>query len=316
MRHRAPAVRLVAAIAFLAVLSVWGAAAAPQSPAEIAAMARRDDPAEQFALAHRLDTMMADRRDRARALELYCQAARSGNAEAAFGIGRMFFGGRGVLRDVARAADWFRLAAARGHVLSAHLARSFGTLTSSAPSGCPGFDLRAAMSPDASPYEAGLHEGGPPGTRSRGTGLAVRPTEALAPPEIAALVATLAPEYDLDADLVLAVITVESAFQSDAVSPRRALGLMQLMPETAARFGVTRALDPEENIRGGMKYLRWLRDYFDGDLVLVLAAYNAGEGAVERFGGVPPFPETKAYIEKIRLAYGAPLLSPATTGAP
>jgi hypothetical protein len=312
MRRRAPAVRLAATVGFLAVLFAWDAAtAASQPPAELAAKPRGDDPAALFALAHRLDTITADRRDRARALELYCQAARSGHAEAAFDIGRMFFAGRGVLRDVARAADWFRLAGARGHMLSARLARSFGALTSSASSGCPGFDLREAMAHDAGPNEAG-----PPGSRSRGTGLAVRPTEALAPPDIVALVSALAPEYALDPDLVLAVIAVESAFQSDAVSPRRALGLMQLMPQTAARFGVTRALDPEENIRGGMKYLRWLRDYFDGDLVLVLAAYNAGEGAVERFGGVPPFPETKAYIEKIRDAYGSPLLSLATSSAP
>ena len=87
---------------------------------------------------------------------------------------------------------------------------------------------------------------------------------------------------------------------------------MQLVPETAARFGVERVFDPEENIRGGMSYLRWLKSYFAGDLVLVLAAYNAGEGAVERFGGVPPFPETKAYIEKIRGAYNVLALSLAT----
>ncbi len=309
MRHCAPALHLVA-LGLLSVLVAWGAsAAAPQSPAELAAKARRGDPAAQFDLAHRLDTIMADRRDRARALDLYCQAARKGHAEAAFGIGRMFFGGRGVPRDVARAAAWFRLAAARGHALSARLARNFGALTSSAPSGCPELDLHEPAS-----HNIGPHEAGSPGTGVQGTGLAVRPTEAWAPPEIVALVSTLAPEYGLDPDLVLAVIAVESAFQSDAVSTRRALGLMQLMPQTAARFGVTRAFDPEENIRGGMKYLRWLRDYFDGDLVLVLAAYNAGEGAVDRFGGVPPFRETKAYIEKIRHAYGAPLLSLATSG--
>jgi hypothetical protein len=297
MRHCAPAIRLATALGFLSVLLAGSdAAAAPQSVSELVANAWRGDPAAQFDLAHRLDTIMADHQDRARALDLYCQAARRGHAEAAFGIGRMFFGGRGVPRNVAHAAAWFRLAAARGHVPSARLARNFGTLTSAAPSGCPGFDLSEAMS----------HEAGPPGIGSRRSGRAIRRTDTSAPPDIIALVSALAPEYELDPEFVLAVIAVESAFQSDAVSSRRALGLMQLMPQTAARFGVTHAFDPEENIRGGMKYLRWLRDYFDGDMVLVLAAYNAGESAVDRFGGVPPFPETKAYIEKIRHVYGTP----------
>jgi hypothetical protein len=302
MRRCAPTFRLVAA---LALFAGGAAAAAPPSTAELTAKARRGDPAAQFALAHRLDTIMADRRDRARALELYCQAAHSGHAEAAFGIGRMFFSGRGVPRDVARAAAWFGLAGARGHALSARLARNFGALRSATPSGCPGFDLHGAIS----------REAGPPGPQSQGAERAARPADALAPPKIVALVSALAPQFELDPELVLAVIAVESAFQSDAVSPRRALGLMQLMPQTAARFGVTHVFDPEENIRGGMEYLRWLREYFDGDLLLMLAAYNAGEGAVDRFGGVPPFPETKAYIEKIRHAYGAPILSLATSGS-
>ena len=300
MRRCASPFRLVAA---LALFTGSAAAAAPPSTTELTAKARRGDSAAQFALAHRLDTIMADRRDQARALELYCQAARSGHAEAAFGIGRMFFGGRGVPRDVVRAAAWFRLAGTRGHALSARLARNFGALTSAAPSGCPGFNLHEAMS----------REAGSPEPRSHGTRRAARSADALAPPEIVALVSALAPEYELDPQLVLAVIAVESAFQSDAVSPRRALGLMQLMPQTAARFGVTHVFDPEENIRGGMEYLRWLRNYFDGDLILVLAAYNAGEGTVDRFGGVPPFPETKAYIEKIRRVYEAPFLSLATS---
>jgi soluble lytic murein transglycosylase-like protein len=191
---------------------------------------------------------------------------------------------------------WFRLAAARGHALSARLARNFGGLASTTSSGCPGLDLGAALA----------HETG----SSAGTGGTRAPIVApeghfaeTAPPRIVALVSALAPEYDLDPALVLAVIGVESGFQAAAVSARHAQGLMQLMPQTAARFGVVRTFDPEENIRGGMKYLRWLHEYFDGDQVLVLAAYNAGEGAVDRYGGVPPFAETVAYIEKIRRVY-------------
>jgi hypothetical protein len=81
------------------------------------------------------------------------------------------------------------------------------------------------------------------------------------------------------------------------------MGLMQLIPETAEWFSVKNILDPIENIRGGMAYLRWLLSYFRGDVTLTLAAYNAGEGAVDKYGGVPPFTETLAYVQKIRALY-------------
>lgn len=103
--------------------------------------------------------------------------------------------------------------------------------------------------------------------------------------------------------LVLAVIAVESAGRTDAVSPKGAQGLMQLIPDTAARFGVTDATDPAQNIRGGVVYLDWLLARFDGDPLLALAGYNAGEGAVERNDGVPPFAETRAYVPKVLRAW-------------
>jgi hypothetical protein len=103
--------------------------------------------------------------------------------------------------------------------------------------------------------------------------------------------------------LVLAVISVESAGQVDAVSSAGAGGLMQLMPETAERFGVTDRMDPAQNIRGGVAYLDWLLERFDGDAVLALAGYNAGEGAVDRNAGVPPFAETRAYVPKVLAAW-------------
>lgn len=103
--------------------------------------------------------------------------------------------------------------------------------------------------------------------------------------------------------LVLAVISVESAGRPAAVSPKGAQGLMQLMPATAARFGVEDATDPAQNIRGGVAYLSWLLRNFDGDAVLALAGYNAGEGAVARNGGVPPFAETRDYVPKVLAAW-------------
>ncbi len=103
--------------------------------------------------------------------------------------------------------------------------------------------------------------------------------------------------------LVLAVIAVESAGRPDAISSAGAQGLMQLMPDTADRFGVKDALIPAENIAGGVQYLDWLMEKFDGDPILVLAGYNAGEGSVRKHGGVPPFPETRDYVPKVLSAF-------------
>ncbi|MBE1283231.1 MAG: transglycosylase SLT domain-containing protein [Rhodobacteraceae bacterium] len=103
--------------------------------------------------------------------------------------------------------------------------------------------------------------------------------------------------------LVLAVIAVESAGKSDAVSTAGAEGLMQLMPATAERFGASDSLLPRENISGGVKYLNWLMQEFDKDPILVLAGYNAGEGSVREHSGVPPFSETRDYVPKVLAAF-------------
>jgi soluble lytic murein transglycosylase-like protein len=103
--------------------------------------------------------------------------------------------------------------------------------------------------------------------------------------------------------LALAVIAVESAGRVDAVSSAGAGGLMQLMPATAERFGVADRMDPKANIEGGVAYLEWLLERFDRDVVLALAGYNAGEGAVDTHGGVPPFAETRDYVPKVLAAW-------------
>ncbi len=103
--------------------------------------------------------------------------------------------------------------------------------------------------------------------------------------------------------LVLAVISVESAGQTDAVSHAGATGVMQLMPATAARFGVGDIKDARQNIRGGVAYLDWLLKEFDRDPILALAGYNAGEGAVKKHSGVPPYAETRAYVPKVLAAW-------------
>ena len=96
---------------------------------------------------------------------------------------------------------------------------------------------------------------------------------------------------------------VESRFNPRARSPKNARGLMQLMPATARRFEVDDIWDPFENLMGGMAYLRWLIDHFDGDIDLSLAAYNAGEHVVNRFGGIPPYRETQDYVKTINRIY-------------
>jgi soluble lytic murein transglycosylase-like protein len=108
-----------------------------------------------------------------------------------------------------------------------------------------------------------------------------------------------AEKYGVDAALVKAMIHAESAFNPGAVSPRGARGLMQLTPRTARKHGVSNVEDPRQNIRGGVGHLRWLLDQFDNDVTLAIAAYNAGAGSVARYGGLPPYPETRTFVAKV-----------------
>lgn len=105
--------------------------------------------------------------------------------------------------------------------------------------------------------------------------------------------------------LIRAVIHAESAFQPMAVSHANAQGLMQLIPATAERFGVSQPFDPASNIMGGATYLAWLLRRFDGDLLLAAAGYNAGEGRVDQYGGVPPFSETQTYVQRVQALFAA-----------
>jgi soluble lytic murein transglycosylase-like protein len=132
-------------------------------------------------------------------------------------------------------------------------------------------------------------------------------TSAPAPSPYRDAVHEAARTHGVDPRLVAAVARRESAWRHDAVSPVGACGIMQLMPATAKYLGVTNVFDPRENIFGGTRYLRTLLDTFNGDLDLALAAYNAGPGAVEKYRGVPPYRETKAYVAAVRATYEASL---------
>ena len=127
---------------------------------------------------------------------------------------------------------------------------------------------------------------------------------AVDPDRYTPLVRKTAREVRIDEALLRAVIAVESGFDARAVSSRGAVGLMQLMPETARRYGVTNLYDPAQNIRGGARYLRDLMGKFNNDLSLALAAYNAGEDAIVQYGNrIPPFRETRLYVPKVLDAY-------------
>jgi soluble lytic murein transglycosylase-like protein len=145
----------------------------------------------------------------------------------------------------------------------------------------------------------------PRNTRTNADGRAA--TSRTAPPaHLEHIVDEAAERHDLDPALVNAVISTESGWNPQAISNKGAMGLMQLIPGTAERFGVGNPFDPVQNIDGGTAYLKALLDRYNGDLTKSLAAYNAGERAVDRSGGVPPFWETRQYVRKVKNAYFRP----------
>lgn len=221
-------------------------------------------------------------RDPARAAALYCQASKMGNADAQFNLAWMYANGRGVERDDALAATFFDLAARQGHTHAQRMLRFTGD---------PTRDLPDCMRDPPEPEPVMLAGIDPDLEAAFGTTPDRR--------RVIEIVREMAPRFDIDPQLVLAVIGTESNFNPKAKSPKNAQGLMQLIPETAERFNVRDTYDPVQNIRGGLAYLRWLLAYFQGNVELAAAGYNAGEGAVDRYKGVPPYRETREYVKRI-----------------
>jgi soluble lytic murein transglycosylase-like protein len=205
-----------------------------------------------------------------------CRRARLGDAASQYELAWLFSHGQGEQRRDDWAHYLFFAASANGHEGARKLVLSMTWPQAEVPD-C----IRA---PVITPQQASV---------------AVR-----APPHIERLVQQLAPQFQVNPKLALAIIAVESNFNTVALSNKNAMGLMQLIPDTARRFGVRNAFDPQQNIRGGLAYLRWLLAYYQGDVRLVAAAYNAGEGNVDRHRGVPPFAETQEYVRRVVARFG------------
>ena len=205
----------------------------------------------------------------AEAYRLYCLAALQGDPEANYNLGWMYFNGRGLKYDSALAMGWFKRAAELGDRYAKNMLTRFPNVVAATDKDC--YLPPASQIADKSKIEIWVR--------------------------------VIAPKFEMDPELVMAVINTESGFNVKALSPKQAQGLMQLIPKTAKRFGVVDVWNPVENIIGGTAYLHWLTRHFSGDLKLVLAGYNAGEAAVEKYQGIPPYRETQNYVKRIIKQY-------------
>ena len=222
----------------------------------------------------------------------YCTASRMGSTEAQFRLGMLFAFGRGVPESQELAASLFSLAANQGHAQALAMLDTIRMTSNTLPD-C----VMQASAPPRGPRPgatdalvAGIDKHLDDLPRNRRW--------------IIDLVGTQARWNAVDPRLILSIIAAESNFETTATSPKSAMGLMQLIPATAERFNVQSAYNATQNIRAGLSYVRWLLSYYQGDLKLTLAAYNSGEGVVDRYKGIPPFKETRAYVQKVIALYG------------
>lgn len=227
-----------------------------------------------------------------KAADMYCQAARYGSAEAIYRLGMLYAFGRGVPENRDYAASLFGIASTHGHYEAQQMLETIQIKTSAAPP-C----IAEAVAPEKAPI--------------------LKVTAIEVAPEIDKYIANLPKNkrwvlrlvnaiskwYKVDEKLVLSIISVESNFENVATSNKDAHGLMQLIPDTAERFNVKNAYNATQNIKGGVAYLRWLLAYFKGDVALAVAAYNAGESAVNKYKGIPPYAETRQYVKKVQARY-------------
>jgi hypothetical protein len=222
----------------------------------------------------------------------YCEASRLGSIEAQYRLGMLFRFGKGVTENQTFAAALFSLASSQGHPEALNMLDTVN-LTSSQLPPC----VTSEILPERPVVITLNNQGDASGIDRHLTALPD------AKRWIIDLVETIAAKYEVDPKLVLAIIAVESNFNVKAQSPKNAMGLMQLIPDTADRFNIKNAFDAAQNIKGGIRYLRWLLSYYQGNVALAAAAYNSGEKAVDRYRGIPPYPETKNYVKRVLNLY-------------
>ena len=308
--------RAAIAVALLGAAAAWGSAPAWANTLEASPpeppVAHLEAPRVRATLEHAwaAESGAGQRRNAHLAAYLYCQAARSGSAEGHYRAGRLL-AGQAEGEDLRAAAFFLAAAVELGHARAIdaleQLVRTSGPVPLAAPGCFKGEPYDPPASELASVPGATVDVSGLGRTGSRLFDLDTY-VASLNPERqrVAALVSRHARDFGVDPRLALAIASVESNFDPQATSPKNARGVMQLIPETARRFKVVNPYDAVQSIRGGLAYLRWLSDYFAGDLVRVVAAYNAGEGAVTRYNGVPPYEETRIYVRRVIELTGIP----------
>lgn len=272
----------------------------------VGAGAQQPDAADTYLEAPRVTAALAQgraaeigsgiRKNLSLAVALYCDAGAMGSPEGFFRVGRLLAGEAASVDQRRVANAYLALAARLGSVeaLKYHVAGvGNGELGDDCAGTAGGALAKRQMAGgvwETSSFDLDAY-------------LARQP---LAKQRIAVLIRNVAPQYKVDPRLALAIALAESNLNADAVSPKNAQGVMQLIPATQERFGVRQPFDPEHNVRGALAYLNWLQKRFAGDWRLVVAAYNSGEGAVDRYGGIPPYPETQQYVRRVLHLTGAP----------
>lgn len=243
---------------------------------KITQQAKQGDLAAQIELATAYEHGEGITKNPQKAVKWYCKAAVKGSIDAQRNLAWMFLNARGIEKNEALAVRWFKAAAKSGDQYSQQMLSRLNADLQTKKSVC-------VVLP--TPY-----------WETKKCSKSCK--------KVVKIVHDIAPGYNMEPRLILALIHQESNFKIKARSHKGAIGLMQLMPETAKRFGVKNIWDPEQNIKGGTRYLVWLLKRYQGNVTLTLAGYNAGENAVARYKGIPPYKETQNYVKRIMKVYG------------